>query len=84
LLQSLQVTIVLAAHLHLQDFDGVEAHAGRFVDAALDRQLAVVLEPPERVRGNGDWISAARPALVGRLVRLFGLACEREPITQQS
>ena len=59
LFEPLQVGRLLALHLHVEDFDGIESHAGRFLDALLDRQLGIVLESPKGVRGDGDRVSAA-------------------------
>ena len=35
LLEPLQVGCALVLHLHVENFDGVETHAGRFVDASV-------------------------------------------------
>ena len=47
-------------HLHVQEFDAVESHVRRVIDALLDRAQLRIFELPERVRRNADAIGPPR------------------------
>jgi hypothetical protein len=52
-LELLQVVVVLAAHLLVEDLDAVEPHVGGVIDAVGDIDR-LALEVPEGIGGNPD------------------------------
>jgi len=64
-LEVLEVAVVLAAHLLVEDLDAVEPHLGRAVDAVGDVD-GLALEVPEGIGGDADaerWHGAEDPRL---------------------
>lgn len=58
-LELLQVGVVAVGHLHFEDFDAVEAHVGRFVDAGFDRR-PLAAKVPEGIRRDGNAVASMR------------------------
>ena len=63
-LERLEIGVVLAVHLGLEDLDAVEAHLAGHGDAVFDLDDGLVVEMPEGIGGNADRI--ARPGAGGR------------------
>src|SRR5690606_17799754 len=60
LLEALKIAGLFALHLDMEDLNAIEPHPRRLIDALLDRQFRIVLEPTERIGRYRDTVADLR------------------------